>query len=139
MNQECEVAVSSPTVVTPLFEALGIFVYLAGDAVAGGTSMRNVDARVHQADVDKVPGLSRGIFLAELRIRPNGGCFHRDRYFICGYTQDTRDVALRCWREVVCRDHRRYFVSIIPPGPCTGRDQQNHQKKSWNQHGRHRG
>jgi hypothetical protein len=70
MNQEREIAISSPPVVTSLFEALRIFVNLARHAVAGGTSTRNVDARVQQTDVDKVPRLGRRIFFAELRIRP---------------------------------------------------------------------
>ena len=71
MDQECEVAISSPPVLTSLFEALRIFVNLARHAVAGGTSTRNVDARIQQTDVDEVPGFRRRVFFAELRIRPD--------------------------------------------------------------------
>ena len=74
------VAISAPPVVTSLFETLSIFVDLACHAVAGGTSQRHIDSPVYQADVDEVPRLRRRIFFAELRIRPDRGCFHRDLF-----------------------------------------------------------
>jgi hypothetical protein len=68
MDQKFEVAISSPPVVTLLCEKLRIFVNLLRHAVAGGTSTRNVDARVQQTDIDKVPGLGRGVFTQNLAV-----------------------------------------------------------------------
>src|SRR5258708_1105049 len=62
MNQECEIAGGSPTVVVFLLEAPRVLVDFTGNAVATRASRRNVAPLVLQTYVDVVPWSRPAVF-----------------------------------------------------------------------------